>query len=37
MIWRAMARIKIDNNKWTWTRVYSFLGKTKNEGLNFIR
>jgi len=27
MIWRAMARIKIDNNEWTWTRLYSFLGK----------
>ncbi|CAF0947459.1 unnamed protein product [Adineta ricciae] len=26
MIWRAMARIKIDNNEWTWTRFYSFLG-----------
>ncbi|CAF1243207.1 unnamed protein product [Rotaria magnacalcarata] len=26
MIWRAMARIKIDNNEWTWTRFYSFIG-----------
>ncbi|CAF0760659.1 unnamed protein product [Rotaria sordida] len=26
MIWRAMARMKIDNNEWTWTRFYSFLG-----------
>ncbi|CAF2390269.1 unnamed protein product [Rotaria sp. Silwood2] len=26
MIWRAMARIKTDNNEWTWTRFYSFLG-----------
>jgi hypothetical protein len=26
MLWRAMARIKIDNNEWTWTRFYSFLG-----------
>jgi hypothetical protein len=29
MIWRAMARIKIDNNEWTWTRFYSFLGKIR--------
>ena len=28
MIWRAMARIKIDNNEWTWTRFYSFLGQS---------
>jgi len=26
MIWRAMARIKIDNNEWTWTRFYSAVG-----------
>lgn len=26
MIWRAMARMKIDNHEWTWTRFYSFLG-----------